>query len=353
MLVPQESARCDDRMVGAEDKEYDELVGYVYAVGERPLCCWDYDHAGRTLEFLDGLDTGYFGAVAALYVEQLESDGRLPASVALRVSYHQGLETLFSLLAATTQAPAAVPAWIASCKTDELTDVVRRLRDGRRLLTQAGRARVSLLELSEYVHRFAWPDESGEESTAAAFGRLWERLSREFLDDTARVEYNALKHGNRVLPGGFTLAIGTEETPGVLAPPGAMRSLGGSRFGSTFFAVERVGASRHHIRTRRTSVNWTPLSLAQRLMLISMSIDNIVGALRCGLGADPGSVKFVRPDPLSAFEDAWAREPGVRTTNMDHVIQVDPSDELSKERLLEILEHRADASGTDRDGHAV
>lgn len=323
-----------------EDDQGGGPLGYVFAVGERPHCCWDFDHDGRTMEFLDGLDTGYFNTTASLFAEQLESDDPHPASVALRVSYHQGLETLFSLLASTAQAPGAVPAWIASCKTDDLKQVVGWLRDGRAMLTQAGRVRVSFLELSNVVHRFAWPNEKGDDSTAANFGRFWRRLSSEFLDDTSREEYNALKHGSRVLAGGFTLAIGTEKTPGVAAPPDAMRRLGGSEFGSTFFAVERIGTSKHHIRTRRTSVNWTPLSLAQRLVLISMSISNVVGALRCGLGVEPSSVQFSRPDPHTAFEAVWEREPSMRSTRMDTLIRIDPSDELSKAKLIEILEQR-------------
>lgn len=315
-------------------------LGYVFAVGRRPFCCWDHDHAGRTVEFLDGLDTGYFKGVASAIADQFDSGDSHPASVALRTSYHQGTEALFSLLAASAQAPAAVPAWIASCKTDDLQQVVGGLRDGRTMLTQAGSVRVSFLELSEFVHRFAWPNETGEGSTAANFGRFWRRLSVEFLDDTFRAEYNALKHGSRVRPGGFTLAIGTEETPGTAAPADQMRSLGGSEFGTTFFAADRVATSRHHIRMRRTSVNWDPKSLAQRLALISMSISNVVGALRCALGVDPSTVQFARPDPLTAFEDAWDNEPSVRATRMDTLIRIVPSDELSKDELIKILERR-------------
>jgi hypothetical protein len=215
----------------------------------------------------------------------------------------------------------------------------------RSMLTQAGRARVSFFGLSEFVHRFAWPNEKGDDSTAANFGRFWRRLSSEFLDDTCRAEYNALKHGSRVRAGGFTVAIGTEETPGIPASADAMRSLGGSEFGSTFFAAERAGGSKQHIRTRRTSVNWTPLSLAQRLVLVSMSITNVVGALRCGIGAEPSSVQFLRPDPHSAFEAVWEREPSVRSTGIDTLIRIAPSDELSKDELREILEQRGSLNG--------
>lgn len=324
--------------------EYQGPRGYVFAVAESPYCCWDFDHEARTLEFLHGVDPDYFGTVASLLAAQLATDDVMAISIMLRVAYHQGVETLMSLLGATLQAPLAVPAWVAKCSTGELKELVGSLRDGRPVLTQMGRHRVSFVELSAHVHRHAWTDETGDESTAARFGLFWSRLAKDFLDDRARAEYNALKHGNRVAAGGFTLAIGLEETPGVPAPPEAMQSFGGSRFGTTFFVSERVGDSKQHIRTRRTSVNWTPDALVQRLVLISMSIANVVAALRCDLGLDPTSVTFVRPTPLTAFDEVWNREPGVSSSAMDAIIRIDPSDECSKDELVKILEQRSSES---------
>ncbi len=316
-------------------------LGYVFAVADNPYCCWDYDHDARTLEFLGGIDPGYFGTVAELFASELASDDPMAISMALRVTYQHGVETLMSLLGAAAQAPSAIPAWIAQCKTDELKEIVERLRDGRELLTQAGRQNVTFLDLAEHVHRCAWADESGVDSTASLFGRFWSRLASEFLNETARAEYNAIKHGNRVVAGGFSIAVGLEETHGVPAPPEAMRSLGGSQFGSTFFASERVGLSKIHIRTRRTSINWSPEGLAQRLLLVAMSIRNVVSALQCALGVDPTALEFERPDPISAFDDVWGREPGVRTSAVDVMLQIDPSDELTKDQLRAILEDRA------------
>ena len=322
------------------NERYEGPIGYVFAVSENPYCCWDFDHEARSLAFLDGLDPDYFGTVASLCMSRLDTEDAVAVSVMLRVSYHQGLETLMSLLGAAVQAPSAIPAWIAQCSTGDLEDLVGTLRDGRPVLTQNGRHRWTFVELSEYVHRFAWADEIGEDSTAALFGRFWRRLASEVIDETARAEYNALKHGNRVRAGGFTLAIGVEKKPGVPAAPEAMHSLGGSPFGTTFFASERVSTAKHHIRTCRTSVNWSPEALAQRLFLISMSITNIVGALRCNFGIDPATVTFVRPDPWSAFDDVWAREPRIRTSAMDSIIRIDPRDERSRHELLAMIEGR-------------
>ena len=323
-----------------DDDGYDGPIGYVFAVADNPFCCWDFDHPGRTLDFLEGIDPDHFGTLSTLFAGGLETDDEIAISIALRTTYQQGVETLMSLLGAAVQAPSAIPAWIAHCQTNDLKDVVGRLRDGRPMLTQVGRKSVSFLDLSEHIHRFAWADESGDTSTAARYGRFWRQLSTEFLDETARAEYNALKHGNRVVGGGFTLAIGVEEVPGVPAPAEAMRPMGGSRFGSTFLVSERVGISKHHIRTRHTSINWSPEALALRLGLISMSIANVIGALRCGLGADPTTVEFVRPDPLDAVDEVWQTERGSKSFAMDSIIRIDESDEIPKAELLDILEKR-------------
>ncbi len=319
-------------------------IGYPFAVADRLFCCWGWDHEKRTLEYLEGIDPRYFETLAALYVDQLESEDAGATSMALRVLYHQGIETLMSLLGAAAQGVAVVPAWIAKCATNDLQEVVGRLQYGRPLLTENGTRRMTFDDLARTLHRNAWAHETGDTSTAERFGRLWHRLSTDFLDDTARAEYNALKHGTRVLPGGFTLAIGTEDTYGVPAPPERMQSLGGSRFGSTFFAVEAVGSTKWNIQTRRTSINWLPIPLALRLGLISMSINNVVSALRCQLGIDPTTLTFRRPLPIEAFDEAWSQTPGVTSTNMDYQVRLDATDEPSRDTLRDFLENRASST---------
>jgi hypothetical protein len=101
----------------ASADEENAIYGYAFAVGEDPYCCWEWDLEKRNLEFLAGLDDSYYINVAQVCGERLETDSRMSASIALRGAYHQGLETLFSLVGAYVQAPGAVPAWLAHCRT--------------------------------------------------------------------------------------------------------------------------------------------------------------------------------------------------------------------------------------------
>ncbi|MEI2697563.1 MAG: hypothetical protein V9E94_04180 [Microthrixaceae bacterium] len=315
-----------------------QLEGYVFAVAENAFCCWDFDHESRSLSFLEGLDVGYFATISAMATRGLQTDDAPSVSVMLRVTYHQAVETLMSLLGAMAQAPRAVPAWLAKCSTGDLQNVVASLSDGHQLLTPIGRRVVTFEHLASLIHG----DHPAEAPTRSAFAKFWQRLSDELLDETARAEHNALKHGTRVAPGGVTILVGDEVTPGAPAPQDSMRPLGDDRFGTTFYVIERAGSSRHHIRTHRTSLNWNPEALASRLRLISMSIGNVVAALRCDLGADPATVTMLKPDPLIAFENAWKRSPSVRSSSIDAVFTIRPSDELSREQLLEFLESQVE-----------
>jgi hypothetical protein len=337
MTVP-----CARRSSVDDQAEYRGPEGRPFAVADSIYCCWDFDHGTRTLEYLEGIDPDYFSTIATFLAQQLESKDAIAISVALRVLYHQGVETLMSLLGAAAQGAAVVPAWIAKCSTADLKVVVARLQSGHPLLTEVGTQRVTFDGLSSYVHRFVWAGEVGVDSTAARFGRFWHRLAGELLDDTARAEYNALKHGSRVLPGGFSISIGLQEGPGIPAPSEQMHSIGGSKFGSTFFVAEPVGTAKWHVRTRRTSVNWLPEPLAQRLALMSISISNVIGALRCEHGVDPTTVSFVRPTPPDSFDDVWKHSLGVTRTSMDSSIGIEPADELSRDELRDLLKGRTD-----------
>lgn len=319
------------------------LVGYAFAVGDNPFCCWEYDHRERNLEYLQGIDTGYFSTIAGILAAEIEtnSESEWSASIAIRALYQQAIEALMSLLGAMIQAPGCVAAWIGKCRTQDLEEIVGRLAIGHSLLTQSGQQRLTFATLAGRTHRYAWTTESGDDSTAARFGLLWARLSVEFLDPTARAEYNAIKHGHRVSPGGFVMSIGTEEGSGVPAPAEAMRSIGGSRHGSRFFKVEQVGETTWNIRARRTSINWSVEALIQRLHLISLSITNVVAALQCEEGVNLRELEFERPIDPAVFDMAWAHVIGVRHSSLDTIMRIEARDEPSRAELLDHLQQRS------------
>ena len=327
----------------------DRICRYVFAVGNQAHCCWEYDLPDRNEQFLSSFDGKYFNYVAQRHMDQLESEDRQRAAVALRAAYHHGLETLFSLLGAMAQAPGAVPAWIPKCSTAALRAIVDALRAGRPILTQRGRQSLTLRDLARITHAYCWRDEDPPGVTGERFGRLWHRFAYDFLDEEHIAEYNNIKHGLRVAAGGFVLRVGQEEEYGVHAPERNMQTIGASPFGSSYYQPDSLGAAGSfgcHFRIRHAALNWRAEAMIQRLQLVAWSINNVVGALRCLNGARPGTVRFERPEDPDAFDAAWRWDVGVRSSNFDVVINPADIDLVSRAELLRELEARAPERAT-------
>lgn len=316
------------------------MYRYVFAVGTDVYCCWEHDLPERNERFLSSLDGEYFNYVAQRHLDDIDGENRQRAAVALRAAYHHGLETLFSLLGALSQAPEAVPAWIPKCSTTTLRELVATLLAGGMVLTQLGSQRVSLRELAAVVHQYCWPGDQPAGVTGDRFGQLWERFARDFVDPDHVAEYNSIKHGFRVSSGGFVLRVGEEEQYGVHAPEANMQTIGASPFGTCFYEATPVlgdGSAKHHLRIRDRALNWRAEAMAQRLQLLAWSINNVVGAIRCLNGAAPNTVLFHRPEDPAAFEAAWHWNVGAHAFNFDFVVDPADVDPVSRAELTREL----------------
>jgi hypothetical protein len=310
-----------------------------FLVHKRPQVVWAWDLADRNLEFLRGFYVGYLTHVASTERELLASDRSQYAAAAIRVAHGQALETLFAFIAALTQAPACVVGWMLAYQNEELRAVLEDIQ--RRGLGEISRTLMSATP---------W-DQEKQERLAQRFGTLWSRWSTEFLDERAQTEYNAFKHGMRAQLGGFSIAIGREETPGEPAPPESMVGLGSSAFGSAFFTAERVD-SRLHIYPRRTNRNWNPEGMSYGLELLAMSIQNVVSYLRIINHDDPAACRFGAPVDDAAFDLPWQDSPGVTFSSMDMVVTKQHIQTWTKNEVLARLhndrgESPAGAEGVD------
>lgn len=185
--------------------------------------------------------------------------------------------------------------------------------------------------LSEYVHSFLGLDEQKTKSIQTGFGRLWTRYSQDLLNKDNLAEYNSIKHGQRVLAGGFTISIGEEETRGVPVPPENMKNIGGSRFGSTFFIKENIG--KHNYSIKNQSKNWNPKNLISGLNLLSMSINNIVGFLKIFNGIKPEECVFTYPKE-DVFNDPWSVQIPVSDFKIGVNFDFNSDDLISKDDIL-------------------
>jgi hypothetical protein len=155
------------------------------------------------------------------------------------------------------------------------------------------------------------------------------------LDEKLDGEYNSIKHGFRVKLGGFYLAMGAEDVPGVAPPPERMKVFANSQFGSSFFGTERLGDKRN-FGVSHESVNWNPENYIYALHLISMSIGNLISFLKVLNGIDPSAVRFSWPSDQSMFEGPWRQSTGITWLGRPSGIRSDSINPRTNEEILSV-----------------
>lgn len=316
-------------------KEYLNMQVVKFAVHNRAFACWDWELQKKNVEFIKGIDPEYFAYMAEVNTKFLEGEEKHRAALSLRLSYSHGLETLFALLCSTVQAPDCVVGWMLNYKLSDLRIILEQISLNKDFYTRFRTRPVTWEILSQNIHRFPQYDETKRGWIQKGFADLWRFYASEFRDNSFSQEYNAIKHGLRVKAGGFHLAVGREDVPGVPASPGKMVSLGGSDFGSTYFAKEIVNFSdKINFRPRRHNRNWSPECLSHDLVMISMSINNVQSFLSILNGVSPNECKFYNPTSKEAFEEHLKYLVGVNNCSFDLIVRETDISVLSKEDIL-------------------
>lgn len=318
------------------------LSNVVFSVNEEPFCVWDVSLKDRNLEFLKQFDPTYFEYLANTAVDDLDdSKHKKHAAVLMRQGLYHGLETLFSMLGALIQSPDCVYGWVLRCNPGDVRKVVERVsQEDTTLPRKLVLKEVSWEELSNFIFAHSNPDQGEVKRNADNFCRLWQRLAAHYLNEDNLAEYNGIKHGFRVKPGGFGLRIGIQSALGVPAQPEDMQTIGHSEFGSSFLSLEKVPTdekSNRSYRSRKRSLNWSAEQVALLLQLVSMSLSNVVSALKIVNGVSPSDVEFVRPVEKDAFERPWQLTPGVTSFTMDYELDPTNFEKTTKQQLQEVL----------------
>lgn len=313
-----------------------KLTCHLFAIDETPHCLWDWEISTRSLEFLENLKPDYFAYLADVYNTDLEGINPQFAAIAIRVAYSQGLETLFALLGAAIQAPWCVPGWVTLYKNQELESLIRKIHDCRPVYSILGKGNVKWEVVSQTIHSsLVLPDQEKEKQIKSNFAILWARFARDFLDEQFRKEYNSLKHGFRVKPGGFHLTIGVEDTPGIPAKPEKMCLIGKSEYGSTYLVESPFPQKKKppHTVLKWYSHNWSPEDMLWGLYLISMSLNNIIGFLKIYQGVVPADIRFEWPSDENTFEEPWKRSRAMGINNMGGPEYIIPTEVVEKTQV--------------------
>jgi hypothetical protein len=296
------------------EQETHTLLNYKFVVGDKPFCFWGFDLKARNLEFLNSFDPTYFEFLATRAYQELDNEAKMHASILIRTSYYHSLETFFSLLGATIQAPHFVIGWIMKCGNTDLRDFIKRVNCGSNtILNRLLINRVSFDSLScKIFSKSYFGNDDRNQQTRRLFAETWSRMAGDFLDEKNISEYNSIKHGFRQKSGGFGIAFGLQEAHDIPCPPEKMESLGVSEFGSSFFCSEEVGTlgknQKRNLNHKliQHSLNWNPEAVAKKILMVSFSIKNVLSFLKIVDGQRSDTVQFFRPEADEPFWEPWS-----------------------------------------------
>lgn len=312
------------------------MESYEFLINTRPQCIWDWRLRDKNLAFVRGFDPDYFRYVAHVNAPAIEKESNHHAALSLRLTYSHALESFAALAGAAFQAPDCPLGWLLRYTNADLYAVVEKVTRLQGLPTRLGTP-PSWSGLAEVVVQGANMDKARLDAAAGHLARLWARFAYDFLDQSQHDEYNSLKHGFRIRPGGFALRVGIEPSYGVSPPESEMETIGASEYGSSFYVVEKPVGGSTDIRPRNFARNWHPENLFYGLDLLAMSMTNILAFLRRRAQEDPAKIRFEILDDEQDYEAPWRHHAGVQSVNMDLVVEaadVTPSDAAAiKSRL--------------------
>lgn len=306
----------------------------TFAVNDEPYCLWDADIKSKVESFLNGIDVDYFDYTLQT---NLNTDDENRAIVAIRLSLHHSIETLFSLLGAYVQAPRCPFAWIAKCSNKGLRQFTRRIRDSDETLARRlNLDSVSWHSISKQVFLTYKPSHDTQEKVIENYAKLWEKLTEEFNNQDYIDEYNALKHGFRARQGGFHLQMGINDENENSPDHSDMMTLGQSEFGATFIKVESATPDKTtcHITSAQTSINWTVEKTVVLHQLVHGSINNVISALKIINNYPPSTCKFIVPTEESSFSIPWEKDTGVMSFTIRHPVNQEDLPKIDKNELL-------------------
>jgi hypothetical protein len=348
----------EGRLGSSKAQGPDQLQRSIILVRDRPYAVWHTDISSINQEFLANFDPDYFAYLADTHLQAIAEDSpdltqdpssarrpsqrQLRAALALRNAYSQGLESLFSLLFATLQAPHCVPAWMLLYWPRDLRKMLKSVSDHDEIARLLNLPSLSWSSIAQTVLTpLVLEDHDKEVAIKRGFADLWSRFAEDYTNDVFRDEYNSIKHGLRARSGGFSLAIGIQPEAGVPAPQESMRSLGHSDYGSSFFMSQRIGRHKNQLSIMRNSRNWMPEDIANALRLVSISLQDLVSFLFVANGRPASEVIFAWPDTMDAFSAPWKSGPQMGVTSM-HGFGLNIPDsllpELDKDEMLKLYD---------------
>jgi hypothetical protein len=282
----------------------------IFCVNKRPWLVADPDLKARNQEFLNGIDAEYFQYCLNAHGRAEESD-YCHASIAMQATLHHALETLFSLIGVLIQAPDCGYAWVAKCQTADLMQLVNRVSEkDQSLFTKLVNQEISWDGIALRIAGLC--DQRSPMHLTDEFilshGRCLGRLAAEMTNSDKRDEYNSIKHGFRIQPGGFQLWMSTDKDQNQMPPSTSdgMNLILESDYGASFFKLVPLSPSKKEraLKPERVSTNWNPTRTMMLIQLAYSYIVNVHCALKL-LNKIEGEHRYVAFPDLGELDKPW------------------------------------------------
>lgn len=277
----------------------------IFKIDQKPICIWDFNVEKNNLDFLNEFDSEYFLYQTELFEKELDGENNLKAALSIRNIFHHSLETLFSLFCAAIQSPYCIYAWLSLSRTNDLRNVVQKISNNDKTLSHYLEAEtISWQKIAEtiyFLNNDLMMKEIDKSKLINDITRIWEALAVLFLNEYSIDEYNAIKHGLRAKAGGYSLNIGPTGTLNNPERHDEWISMGSSKYGSSFYILEKVNSSQMkknpNYKSKKRFLNWNPEFIIDAIKLITCSISNIISYLKIVHSKDPSEIKYLIAEP--------------------------------------------------------
>lgn len=308
-----------------------------FAIDTTPFCAWDFNISTANITYLQDFDPLYFDSVACSLSTPLESDkNSLRAALNLRALYAQTSESFAAVLFAALQAPSFIPAWLDRYKMTHLRDLAEKALEQKVILNRWGFDRSWLVESARFFH----PHPTYQEGFSDRIAKAWRIALSDMCNVDVANEYNGIKHGLRVAPGGHTYLLGSgsfsDSGEYVPAPVDDLHVFRASKFGSTYYTGEPV-VRPHHFRLLKHSQNWTPRNLLARVRVMSMSMHNIRETLLARFDLEKESVDYAVPADF-LLDAATQADPARIRSSFNSDIRSKDVKKYTKDEILSVYE---------------
>lgn len=233
-------------------------------VNQKPYRIWTGDSILRTEDFLRGFDPNHHLEVAKLLEPGIEGPNSETAALGIRTLQGLASEAFFALLFALVQAPTVPAAWLLLYKPSDLEELIAKVVAGVSLPSRLKLKGESWKGLAHTLFPIRDEDLAGAPAVVTSFGELWERLAGELTDESARREFNSLKHGLRARAASPLISLGGHVIPA-------------AEHGSSFPVANKLQAD---VRLSIGLRSWSARSLLAQLELISASQSNLLALFK-------------------------------------------------------------------------